>query len=341
MAVQDLHACGWSQAWPYRTCMHVGGVEHGHAGLACSWVESNMAVQDLHACGWSRAWPCRTCMHVGGVGHGRAGLACMDWVHACTQSMHGWGLQGGALAIRFIPRTMISTPVHPATFSLAFPTTAASIALRDLTFRWPQRSHTRPTDARPSRPTVTNYKDATWSGCGFKKARARLLACHPTQPQQLPSACLRDLTHVPRTPAQMTQPQQLSSACLRDFAHACLEACGWDTDAAYDALRKKGLAAAAKKASRLAAEGLVGVAATAAGAGPALAVVEVNSETDFVSRSDVFRALVRHVAAAALPLRAAAGPGHEVDAAQVRSDGHARLSPARGERLARRMSLQS
>src|ERR1700691_1987032 len=65
-----------------------------------------------------------------------------------------------------------------------------------------------------------------------------------------------------------------------------------DLEAAVDWLRKKGLAAAAKKAGRVAAEGLVGVA-TAAKAG---AVVEVNSETDFVARNELFQALVRTVA---------------------------------------------
>ena len=72
---------------------------------------------------------------------------------------------------------------------------------------------------------------------------------------------------------------------------------GWDAEKAYDALRKKGLAAAAKKASRHASEGLVGLASVAAsnGHGPAIAVVEVNSETDFVSRGDLFRGLVSQV----------------------------------------------
>jgi elongation factor Ts len=66
---------------------------------------------------------------------------------------------------------------------------------------------------------------------------------------------------------------------------------------AYDALRKKGLAAAAKKASRQATEGLVGLTSVPGNQtqGPAFAVVEVNSETDFVARSDLFRGLVSQV----------------------------------------------
>jgi elongation factor Ts len=71
---------------------------------------------------------------------------------------------------------------------------------------------------------------------------------------------------------------------------------GGDLEAAVDWLRKKGLAAAAKKAGRVAAEGLVGVAAR----GAAGAVVEVNSETDFVARNDLFQAFVRTVAGLAV-----------------------------------------
>lgn len=71
---------------------------------------------------------------------------------------------------------------------------------------------------------------------------------------------------------------------------------GGDIEAAVDWLRKKGLAAAAKKAGRVAAEGLVGVA-TAAKAG---AAVEINSETDFVARNELFQALVRNVAGLAV-----------------------------------------
>ena len=65
---------------------------------------------------------------------------------------------------------------------------------------------------------------------------------------------------------------------------------------AVDWLRKKGLAAAAKKAGRVAAEGLIG-AATRNLAG---ALVEVNSETDFVARNELFQAFVRTVAGLAV-----------------------------------------
>ena len=67
---------------------------------------------------------------------------------------------------------------------------------------------------------------------------------------------------------------------------------GGDMEAAVDWLRKKGLSKAAKKADRVAAEGLIG----AAGEGARAALVEVNSETDFVARNDRFQELVRTIA---------------------------------------------
>jgi elongation factor Ts len=69
-----------------------------------------------------------------------------------------------------------------------------------------------------------------------------------------------------------------------------------DMEAAIDWLRTKGLATAAKKAGRTAAEGLVGVATS----GTKGAAVEVNSETDFVAKNDQFQAFVRDVTAIAL-----------------------------------------
>jgi elongation factor Ts len=79
---------------------------------------------------------------------------------------------------------------------------------------------------------------------------------------------------------------------------------GGDIEAAVDWLRKKGLAAAANKSGRVAAEGLVGVATR----GLAGAVVEVNSETDFVARNELFQAFVRTVGALAV------GASGDVDA---------------------------
>jgi elongation factor Ts len=77
---------------------------------------------------------------------------------------------------------------------------------------------------------------------------------------------------------------------------AALNESGGNLEAAVDWLRKKGLSKAAKKAGRVAAEGLVGVAlAPTKGI-----VVEVNSETDFVARNDLFQGLVKMIADAAL-----------------------------------------
>ena len=81
---------------------------------------------------------------------------------------------------------------------------------------------------------------------------------------------------------------------------AALADTGGDIETAVDWLRKKGLAKAAKKAGRIAAEGLIGLAL----APKKGAVVEVNSETDFVARNDLFQGLVRMIAQVALDVGA-------------------------------------
>jgi elongation factor Ts len=97
------------------------------------------------------------------------------------------------------------------------------------------------------------------------------------------------------TAALVKELREKSGAGMMDCKRALTESNG-DLEAAFDGLRKKGLAAAAKKAGRVAAEGLVGVA-TAARTG---AIVEVNSETDFVARNELFQTFVRLVAALAV-----------------------------------------
>ncbi|HXE25539.1 MAG TPA: translation elongation factor Ts [Roseiarcus sp.] len=89
--------------------------------------------------------------------------------------------------------------------------------------------------------------------------------------------------------------REKTGAGMMDCKNALSET-GGDIEAAVDWLRKKGLAKAAKKSGRVAAEGLVGVAVE----GEIGVVVEVNSETDFVARNDDFQALVRGVLAVAL-----------------------------------------
>lgn len=75
-----------------------------------------------------------------------------------------------------------------------------------------------------------------------------------------------------------------------------LTATNGDFDLAVDELRKKGMAAASKKSGRIAAEGLVGVVTD----GTRGAVVEINAETDFVARNDIFQAFVSEVATLAM-----------------------------------------
>jgi elongation factor Ts len=89
--------------------------------------------------------------------------------------------------------------------------------------------------------------------------------------------------------------REKTGAGMMDCKNALNET-GGDVEAAIDWLRKKGLAKAAKKSGRVAAEGLVGVAVE----DNLGVVVEVNSETDFVARNDDFQALVRGVLAVAL-----------------------------------------
>jgi len=93
---------------------------------------------------------------------------------------------------------------------------------------------------------------------------------------------------------------------------AALSETNGEMEAAIDWLRKKGLSAAAKKSGRVAAEGLIGVASAPNRA----AMVEVNAETDFVSRNETFQAFVETVAKIALDvgedieaIKAAAFPG--------------------------------
>jgi elongation factor Ts len=86
-----------------------------------------------------------------------------------------------------------------------------------------------------------------------------------------------------------------TGAGMMDCKAALSESDG-NLEAAVDWLRKKGLSKAAKKAGRIAAEGLIGIATSATKG----VVVEVNSETDFVARNDLFQGLVKMIAGAAL-----------------------------------------
>jgi elongation factor Ts len=112
------------------------------------------------------------------------------------------------------------------------------------------------------------------------------------------------------TAALVKELRETSGAGMMDCKRALTET-GGNLQEAVDWLRKKGLAAAAKKAGRVAAEGLIGVVAD----GTRGAMVEVNSETDFVARNEQFQGFVATVAKLALEardidaLRGAAYPG--------------------------------
>jgi len=96
--------------------------------------------------------------------------------------------------------------------------------------------------------------------------------------------------------AQMVKELRESTGAGMMDCKAALAETNGDMTAAQDWLRKKGLSKAAKKAGRVAAEGLIGVLVK----GTKGVVVELNSETDFVARNDLFQGLVKMIADVAL-----------------------------------------
>jgi len=118
--------------------------------------------------------------------------------------------------------------------------------------------------------------------------------------------------------------REKTNAGMMDCKRALSETAG-NVEAAVDWLRKKGLAAAAKKAGRVAAEGLIGVALRA-GKG---ILVEVNSETDFVARNDLFQGLVKMIADAALDA------GADVDKILAAPVGSVAIADALAETIAK------
>jgi elongation factor Ts len=115
------------------------------------------------------------------------------------------------------------------------------------------------------------------------------------------------------TAALVKELREISGAGMMDCKKALVENKG-DLDQSVDWLRKKGLAAAAKKAGRVAAEGLVGVVAE----GTQGALVEVNCETDFVARNEQFQAFV----GAATKLALGAGEVEALKAQKLPGEGH-------------------
>ena len=104
------------------------------------------------------------------------------------------------------------------------------------------------------------------------------------------------------TAAMVKELREMTGAGMMDCKKALTNTDG-DMDAAVEYLRENGLAKAAKKAGRIAAEGLVAVALS--DDAKEAAIVEVNSETDFVAKNDTFQAYVAEVADQALTTQAA------------------------------------
>jgi elongation factor Ts len=125
--------------------------------------------------------------------------------------------------------------------------------------------------------------------------------------------------------AQMVKElRETSGAGMMDCKNALSETQG-DMQQAQDWLRKKGLSKAAKKAGRVAAEGLIGMTVK----GPKAVVVEVNSETDFVSRNDLFQGLVKMTADVAFDV------GTDVEAIKAAKVGSITINDAFNDTIAK------
>jgi elongation factor Ts len=118
--------------------------------------------------------------------------------------------------------------------------------------------------------------------------------------------------------------REKTGAGMMDCKAALSETSG-AMEAAVDWLRKKGLAKAAKKAGRVAADGLIGI--TLAGAKGA--IVEVNSETDFVARNDLFQGLVKMIAQVVLDV------GPDVEKVKAHRVGGQRIADALADTIAK------
>ena len=125
--------------------------------------------------------------------------------------------------------------------------------------------------------------------------------------------------------AQMVKElRERTGAGMMDCKAALQETNG-DMEQAVDLLRKKGLAKAAKKAGRIAAEGLIGLAVE----GPKGVLVEVNSETDFVARNDLFQGLVKMIANVALKV------GTDMEKIKAAKVGHITIADAIADTIAK------
>jgi len=140
--------------------------------------------------------------------------------------------------------------------------------------------------------------------------------------------------------AQVKELRELTGAGMMDCKAALAETSG-DMEAAVDWLRKKGIAKADKKAGRTAAEGLIGVEQ-----GPReAALVEVNSETDFVARNGAFQEIVGNIAKVALAsgdtdaVAAASYPGSEKSVTDTIKDAVGTIGENLGFRRSAKLSV--
>jgi elongation factor Ts len=131
--------------------------------------------------------------------------------------------------------------------------------------------------------------------------------CHPHGGSIIPDKVSAGITAAPGdTQYEDRKMANISATMVKDLREktgagmmdckVALEATSGDMEGAVDWLRKKGIAKAAKKADRVAADGLIGVVVS----GTKGVVIEVNSETDFVARNEQFQGLVKMVAQVAL-----------------------------------------
>src|SRR6476620_1009211 len=125
--------------------------------------------------------------------------------------------------------------------------------------------------------------------------------------------------------AQMVKELRESTGAGMMDCKAALSETDGDMAAAQDWLRKKGLSKAAKKAGRVAAEGLIGVQIQ----GTKGVVVEVNSETDFVARNDLFQGLVKMIANVALSV------GTDMEKIKAAKVGHITIADAIADTIAK------
>jgi elongation factor Ts len=125
--------------------------------------------------------------------------------------------------------------------------------------------------------------------------------------------------------AQMVKELRESTGAGMMDCKAALSETGGEMEAAQDWLRKKGLSKAAKKAGRVAAEGLIGVVVR----GTKAVIVELNSETDFVARNDMFQGLVKMAANVAFDV------GTDIEAMKAAKVGDITLDAAINDTIAK------